>query len=101
MAYHYFQDYLARMQKEMDKLRRHWKALDQLGYLVQRRFVLNNRSAESIQVFVANEMEGGPEIVNGKFWVLKEENAILVIAPREMMPKYEKFISRLDAFDIW
>lgn len=91
-----FHEHLKAMQKNLDEIREHREALVRLGYLIERQFVLSSRHTNNMATTVWKTLGRGPEVINGQAWMLSGTNLIFVSAPRNMMPKYEKLIYKLD-----
>jgi hypothetical protein len=83
----------------LNEMAKHHKALEDLGFLETRFFVVSNRPAVSVSMDVwAQARAAGPiTVVNGlaNVWI-SPTNRVYVMAPKTEMPKWERWIREAD-----
>lgn len=84
----------------LNRMAKHHSALEDLGYLETRTFVLSNRPALYVQSKVWDKAKtaGQTHVVNGlvNLWTSAGTNRVYVMAPKANMPQWETWIREAD-----
>ena len=79
--------------EEKEKYLSSYAALVNMGYLERRRFALTNQHGKEIRRAVERGLGSQKE---GFVWFLATRDAIVVMAPRTMMPRVEEIVRKAD-----
>jgi hypothetical protein len=82
--------------EEKEKYVSSYTALVNMGYLERRRFGLTNRHGSEIQSAVERAWGGKKRAAEAFVWSLQTRDAIVVMAPRTMMPRVEEIVRKTD-----